>query len=41
MPTIKQSTGVVSDHPFFGMSRDSVGSVESVMEQLRSGRYDF
>ena len=41
MPLKKQSLGVVSDHPFFGMSRNSDESVEAVMEQLRGGRYDF
>lgn len=29
----------VSDHPFFGMSREEGEPVESTMERLRGGRY--
>jgi antitoxin (DNA-binding transcriptional repressor) of toxin-antitoxin stability system len=41
VPLVKQSTGIVSDHPFFGMSRNADEPVEVVMEQLRGGRYDL
>lgn len=41
MPLARKSTGAVTDHPFFGMSRNSGESVETVMEELRGGRNDF
>ena len=40
VPLEKKQTGLVSDHPFFGMSSDGK-SVEDVMDDLRGGRYDF
>lgn len=41
MPLVKKSTGLVSQHPFFGMNNQADASVEAVMEQLRGGRYDL
>jgi PHD/YefM family antitoxin component YafN of YafNO toxin-antitoxin module len=29
----------VTEHPFFGMNKESEESVEQVMERLRKGRY--
>jgi hypothetical protein len=39
IPADSGSTTKVKDHPFFGMSKKSKGSVADVMEDLRGGRY--
>ena len=40
-PLIKKLTGLVSDHPFFGMNCQTAESVEDIMGRLRGGRYDL
>jgi len=40
-PLVSKLHGAVSDHPFFGMNRQTDESVEVVMEILRGSRYDF
>lgn len=41
MPIVDKTTGAVTDHPFFGMNRQTDKSVEDVMDELRGSRYDF
>lgn len=41
IPMASKSTRVVTDHPFFGMNRQTDESVEELMDSLRNSRYDF
>jgi antitoxin (DNA-binding transcriptional repressor) of toxin-antitoxin stability system len=41
MPLNVKTVESVTEHPFFGMYRQSEESVEGVMDQLRGSRYDF
>jgi len=41
VPLIKKDSGLVSDHPFFGIYPQNTKSVEAVVDELRGVRYDF
>ena len=38
-PLHKKKTGSVKQHPFFGMLKDDIRSVEEMMKELRGDRY--